>query len=107
MPKYLNIDELAPEKKVLTIKGNNYEMHQVTVAEFVELMRQNVDAPNLEELPIGERIMKLVEQILKAFPTVPEHELTALSIDQLTAIIKFVMGTLEEEAMAKAGQEKN
>jgi hypothetical protein len=111
MPKYLNIDDFAPEKKILTIAGVEHVMHQVTVQEFVELMRDNKDEPTMEELPVDERVMKLVDQIQKAFPTVPTSELTALSIEQLTAIIQFVMGTLEEEAQAKAkaqgGKEKN
>lgn len=103
MPKYLNVDSLVPDKKVLTIQGVDHEMRQVTVKEFLELVRTEKGENELmdENTPIDVRIVGLVEQIKKAFPTVPEDHLTSLRIEQLAAVIKFTVGSLEEEQQAK------
>jgi hypothetical protein len=101
MANYLNIDELVQEKKVLTLKGVDYTMHVITVGEFIELMRDQKNQEDMDALPVAERVQKLVEQIQKAFPDIPTEHLTSLNLEQLTAIIKFVMGTLQEEHDAK------
>jgi hypothetical protein len=105
MTTYLNIDELAPPKKELTLKGVTYEMHTVTVGEFIEFMRANgmEDQKKFDELPFDERLEKLIDQIHKAFPTVPDDDLRGLTMDQLVTIIQFISGNLKEEAEAKAG----
>lgn len=107
MTTYLNIDELAPPKKELTLKGKTYEMHIVTVGEFIEFMRANnmEDQKKFNELPFDERLEKLIEQVKKAFPDAPESDLRSLTMDQLVAIVQFISGTLKEEAEAKASAE--
>ena len=104
MTTYLNIDELAPPKKELTLKGVTYEMHTVTVGEFIEFMRANgiEDQKAFEDLPFDERLEKLIGQIHKAFPTIPDEDLRGLTMDQLITIIHFISGQLKEEAEAKA-----
>lgn len=103
MPKYLNIDEIAPEKKVLTLRGAEHVMHQVTVEEFIEITKaaQESGEGKIQDRPVYEQVEMLVEQILKAFPSVPRDHLVKLSIDQLTTILKFTAGALEEEGVAK------
>ena len=103
MPKYLNLDSLAPEKKVITIKGNDHEMHQVSVKEFIEITKAADESGEgkIQDKPIYEQVQTLVDQILKAFPTCPEEDLVSLSVDQLTTILKFTAGALEEEADVK------
>lgn len=102
MAKYLNIDDLAPEPKILTLKGIEYPMHQISVGEFIEIMRGNEEEQNFSEAPLHEKIDMLITQIQRAFPTAPEEDLRGLSIDQLTVIFKFIQGTLEEEQAVKA-----
>ena len=103
MPKYLNLDSLAPEKKVITIKGNDHEMHQVSVKEFIEITKTAAESGEgkVQDRPVYEQVQMLVDQILKAFPTCPEDDLMSLNIDQLTTILKFTAGALEEEVDAK------
>ena len=105
MTNYLNIDELAPPQKELTLKGKTYPMHVVTVGEFIEFMRANnmEDQKKFDELPFDERLEKLIEQIKKAFPDAPDADLRSLTMDQLVTIIQFISGNLKEEAGAKAG----
>jgi len=104
MTTYLNIDELAPPKKELTLKGVTYEMHTITVGEFIDFMRANglEDQKKFDELSFDERLEKLIGQIHKAFPTIPDEDLRGLTMDQLVTIIQFTSGQLKEEAEAKA-----
>lgn len=102
MPKYLNVDDLAPEKKVLTLKGIDHEMHEVTVKEFIEITQTaDKDGKVMKDLPVYEQVTMLIQQIVKAFPTAPIEDLESLSLPQLTAILKFTAGILEEESEAK------
>jgi hypothetical protein len=104
MAKYLNVDALTPEVKVLTLNGVEHEMHHVTVKEFIEIAKasQESDDGKLSDKPPHEQVVLLVDQILKAFPSIPRGELEDLTIEKLTAILKFTAGALEEEAQAKA-----
>lgn len=107
---YLNIDKLAQVKKTLEIEGVVHEMHQVSVAEFIKIVRESreIDEKSFEELSLDARVSKMVDNVLLAFPTIPREALEALTIDQLITVVKFVSGNLEEEAQARASlDEKN
>lgn len=101
---YLNVDDLAPIKKTMTLLGVTYQMHQVNVGEFINLIGTNdeVTQDEFEALSMAEKIKKLVKQIQTAFPDIPESALQSLTMEQLLAVVRFVAGTLEEEAQARA-----
>jgi hypothetical protein len=104
---YLNVDDLAPAKKTLTLKGKVHEMHQVSVSEFIAVTKasKDIDEKDFDELKVDEKMERLVVNVSKAFPTIPDEDLGALSLEQLTAIIRFAAGTLAEEAGAVAAAE--
>jgi len=101
---YLNVDDLAPAKKTLTLNKVTHEMHQVNVGEFIALTKTADDAeePEFDSLSMPEKIERLVTNIRTAFPSIPKPELEALALEQLIAIVKFTAGQLEEEAEAVA-----
>lgn len=112
---YLNVDALVPIKKTIELFGAVHDMHTVNVGEFIELttISKEVDEVEFSELSIPEQMLKLIDNVKTAFPTVPETDLKRLTVEQLTAIIKFISGVLEEEVEAQefvkeaSGDEKN
>lgn len=104
MAKYLNVDDLAPEKRVLTLNGQDHEMHPVTVQEYIEIARvgEKAQAGDLRDMSPTEQIDYVADQIVKAFPTVPREELMALTMPQLSKVIAFTVGQLEEESELKS-----
>lgn len=107
--KVLNLDELAPEQRVLTIKGQQYPMKEMTVADFIEITKEAQAAESAErrELSLGEQVEMLVEAIVKAFPTCPREVLLGLALNQLTAILTFVRGEVPDEASVEEVSEGN
>ena len=105
--KVLNLDELAPEKRVLTIKGVKYPMKDMTVADFIEVTKKAEDATadSAKELSVSEQVVLLVDAIQNAFPTCPKEVLLALAIEQLTAILIFVRGEIPEGATIEEAEE--
>jgi hypothetical protein len=112
---YLNVDALIPVKKQITIFDVTYDMHVVNVGEFLELTTasKEVDEESFDSLPVNKQVLKLIDNVLIAFPEVPPEVLKQLTVEQLTAIVKFIAGILEEEVEANAaikdelGDEKN
>lgn len=94
--KVLNLDELAPEQRVLTIKNVQYPMKEMTVADFIEVTKQarQAESEEAKELSMGEQVELLVDAIQKGFPTCPKEVLMGLSLTQLTAILQFVRGEM-------------
>lgn len=113
---YLNVDALVPVTKTIELFGAVHDMHTVNVGEFIELttISEEVDAVEFADLSVSAQMTKLIANVKTAFPTVPEADLKRLTVDQLTAIIKFISGILEEEVEAqefikdsKGGESKN
>jgi hypothetical protein len=113
---YLNVDALVPLKKTIELFGKVHEMHTISVGEFIELttVSKEIDQVDFAALPISEQMLKLIQNVKAAFPTVDEADLKRLTVEQLTAIIKFISGLLEEEVeaqefakQAQEGEEKN
>lgn len=102
--KFLNLDELTTPKKVLTLNGKTHEMKEVSVGEFIEVVKE---AEKLEQqkLTISDQVQITVDSIQRAFPTIEREELEALKFDQLTAVFKFIQDELETGA-EEAGVEK-
>lgn len=100
--KVLNLDDLAPEERVLRLRGNEYKMRPMTVADFIEATREAEKAQKdaeaeQREIPLSETVEKLVDVIIKSFPDCPRSELSSLSVSQLTAILEFMADKKPEE----------
>ena len=102
--EYLNLDEVEPSvKKVLTIKGVQYEFKQPSVGEFITEMKRlrTLKAKfgeNADELDVIEEMVKSQKNSVKnAFPTIPEDVLDGLNNTQLEAIRIFIQKEVAKE----------
>lgn len=111
--KYLNVDDLAPEQKVLKLKGKEYQMKEASVADFIEMTRDLEGKDTKKPETVSQQIEFLVVMVQKAFPTCPVEELNCLTLQQLTAIINFARDEMapteaaaSETAVAEGGGKK-
>ena len=91
---YLNLDEIAPPTKTITIKGKTYEVRPMSVGAFVENVKeaQKID----ENSPVEEQLEATIRALLRQTDA-PEEVLRALNLDQLTKLSQFVRGELDKE----------
>ena len=103
MAKVLNLDELAQEERVLTIKGQDYPMKEMSVSEFIvatreaEKAQKEAEKEGATELELSEVMERLVDMMSDSFPTCPKEELSALKMAHLNAILEFMKGDVEKE----------
>lgn len=105
--KFLNVDALAPVGKSIKLNGAEHQMKQVSVREFIDLTRGAAlsEEEEFANLPVDQKVAKMLENVSKSFPTAPVELLEALTLDQLMAIVRYVSETLEADA--EASVEKN
>jgi hypothetical protein len=103
MAKVLNIESLEVPKKSLTLGGVDYPVEELSVENFIVTTQE---AKRLEgETDHGVQMVATVDMIMRSIPTIPREKLTALSIEQLVVIVKFVQGSLEEGAAGVTEQD--
>lgn len=104
--KFLNLDELAPTNRTITLKGKDYPVQEMTVENFIETTKAG-EKMEAEKAPISEQVSQSVAMILRYSPTIPREDLVKLPMAKLTTIMKFIRGDLDEEAkpVAVEGQE--
>ena len=97
--KYLNLDEIAPPRKIIRLKGEEHEMRHFSVGEFIEVLKRGEsqeEQDRLQKKTEAERIEWFVNQIRDAFPTMTDETLKGLSLEQVMAIWQFARDALEE-----------
>lgn len=100
MSKYLNLDQLVQEERVVTIGGVQHTMKEMSVEDFIVLQQE---AGKLsEDASMGEQIEALVKMIARSFPTMKEAELRALPLRHLNAILEFTRESGEKVVEADA-----
>lgn len=95
MSSTLNLDELASEKRVVTLKGVSYEMKEMSVSDFIELTRISENLS--DDMPPSEQMELMVRMIQMSFPEMPKEVLHGLNIRQLNKITEFAQTTKFED----------
>lgn len=100
--KTLNLDALAKTNRTLTLGGVDYEVVEMTVENFIETTKA---AQKLgDSAGVVEQMEAAIDMILRSIPSMDKGVLGKLSLEQLTTIVKFVRGELDEkEAPAAEG----
>lgn len=99
MAKMLNLDEIQTEEKVLKLKGQEHTMKEMSVEDFIELTKETEKYESgVETMSMSEQMEKLVDMVLKAFPTCPRQDLMEQKLDMLTVIMKFVRSDMAPDA---------
>ena len=108
MTNLLNLDELAPAKRTVTLGGTSHEVKPMTVEAFVRRQREAKDVDDTTDP--AEQIERAVKMISETIPTIKIEVLNGLTMEQLTALINFVVSTpddvkpTEEAETAEAGK---
>ena len=100
--KVLNLDSLARTVRTLTIAGVDYEVQEMTVENFIET--DKAAAKLKKDAPLHEQIDASINMILRSIPTLTEADLKRRPLAQLSTILKFINGELDE---AKSEPEQN
>lgn len=112
MAKVFNVDELVKDPKEVIIKGNTYQVREMSVADFVATMRAAEQLEKLEnDVKEGKDISKVeilaaqmevfVAEVLRAVPDAPEVDVRGLPMNHLTALSQFIRGEIPAELKAQ------
>lgn len=96
--KTLNLDDFATDKRAITFKGVEHEVREMSVEDFIAA---SGDAKKLEEKGekgMRENVEDTIVHLRRAIPSLEEAELRGLTVAQLVVLVRFVNGTLEDEA---------
>jgi len=103
MTQILNLDTLeAPTDKQLILKGVTYAFQPFTVSDFIEQVKDSQALQATDSANMADIIELSIKTIVRAFPGVPDAELRALTMTQLTAVSNFVRDVAESEAAPAA-----
>lgn len=91
MSKILNVDALKTEKKVV-IKGKEFVVRSMTVAEFIEAAEAETKSAADESRPVAQTIKDLVDDVLKYVEGAERADLLTLDINQLAGLARFIKG---------------
>ena len=95
--KILNIDSHATAKRALTLGGVNYPVRELSVQAFIDNLKMAQELESKGQLTPLDQLEHAVQMIHSAVPTLPLEAIKALSIDQLTLVLDFVRGELDEK----------
>jgi hypothetical protein len=96
MAKILNVDELAPVEKKISIKGVEYDVVERTVEQVIQAVKAEKE---LAKDGNGEERMNLfIRMIGAAIPDLPESTIRNLPVRSLMVIMDFVNNNEEVEA---------
>ncbi len=101
MTKILNVDDLAPVEKKISIKGKEYDVVERTVEQVIQAIKaeKELAKDGNEE----GRMNMFVSMIKAAIPDLPETTIKNLPVRSLMVIMDFV-NTNEEVEAEEAGK---
>lgn len=102
----LNIDAFAQPKRFMVLAGQRHEVKPLTVQDFIDNLKAatELEKQGAADLPLHEQVDASVREIVKAVPTLDEAVVRGLSIEAVTAIMKFIRGDLDPTEAAPGAQ---
>ena len=103
MAKILNIDAISAPNRILSLAGKDYPIDDLTVENFIATTKE---AERLkDEKNQGVQMEATIDMIMRSIPTIERGTLTALSLDKLLIIVRFVQGEMDEAPSVKSTPE--
>jgi len=93
----LNLDELAPIKRVVKLDGTDHQVKELSVEDW---LASSAEAKRLEEQTEQEAVENIksnIEHLQRVLPTIAAGRIAKLSFPQLIALIKFVNSEVEKQ----------
>lgn len=91
--KVLNLDAVKKPKKILTFLGVDYEVLAMSVETFIEVshLAQQIKPTD----PFVKQVELMVDMISRCIPSIPVETLKSMDIEELTLLMSFVKGELD------------
>jgi hypothetical protein len=106
--KVLNIDAYADPKRVISYKGVEHAIEEISVQSFIDNLKaaEELEKSGLADKSMSKSFEDAVASIKAAVPTMEEKEIRALKLQAMTAIMQFIRGELDVPAAAEEGAEE-
>lgn len=101
--KVLNLDDLAKTNRSLTLGGVTYEVEEMTVENFIETTKA-AEKLEKEDGSIVNQVSATIDLIVRSIPTIKTETLRKLPLEQLSTIVKFIRGDLDEKETVPAAE---
>lgn len=95
MTDVLDIDKLTPKDRVLWFNGNKHVMKLMTVRDYLFLGKTTREVSNYSEEDLDMALEKVIEMIVRMFPTIKVDELYDAPVDQVWALMNFTQGNVD------------
>lgn len=103
----LNLDDLAKQERKLVLAGKDHFIVEMSVEDFIEATKEAKALEGQTERDVASNMGASIKHITRVIPTLTDAELRKLSVRQLLAIVQFINGKLDEEAMKGSDGTKN
>lgn len=105
MTKILNLDQFSTTTdRILKIKGVDYPIDEMTVANFIETTR-TVQKLSSDDASIADQIEATIDAICRCVPSLPRKTIEGYSLEVLKKISEFVRGEDVEGQEVVEGEE--
>lgn len=104
MSKFINLDDLVEKnKKSFQFQGKTYNIKGLTVGDFAAITGQRQILENTSNIDINEMYDLMIDVVLRAVPEMKKETLQNLTVEQLTALTRFVQ---EQDSASQEVQEE-
>lgn len=98
--KILNIDAFAQPKRKLSIDGKLYDVRDIDVQSFIDSLKLAEELETQGEQTPAQAIVQSVAAIKQSIPDLAETRIKAMSLEQMTMVLQFIRGDLDDQATA-------
>lgn len=91
--KLLNLDEIIPTQRFVTIKGREYEIKNQSLQDLLSIVKNSSKKSPRNEI---EAVQQTIERAKQLIPDCPDEVLFSLTPRQLKALIEFASAPDEE-----------
>ena len=104
MTKILNLDSFEqPADKTVVLNGKEHKFVPSTVEEFISQVKEIEAMEKAGTGSVSDFAEFSIKSITRAFPTIKDSELRALTVTQLKALSDFVKAVADDESEDDSG----
>lgn len=100
--KLLNLDDLVPNDRFVTIKGVEYPVVEQPLGDLIKAIKKEEDAKK-NGSSVGS-LESLLEGAARLIPSAPADVIASLSIRQLTAVVAFASDSGDSQVTSEPGE---
>ncbi|QNK01664.1 hypothetical protein [Dyella telluris] len=91
MTRLINLDELAAPRRVVTLKGTEYEIQEFDLESFVDIQAKADELFEAQEVGDNAKVARLAKVIISnALPDMPGELVGKLTMRQMYAVVNLI-----------------